>query len=87
MGSLRSPSIPPVVEACQIPDQGIEDERLIATEGAGNIVDSPKVGPVDGKSSASEDVIPEPAMRNAAGYENFHTGVGLARTQDSVKLG
>lgn len=54
-------------------------ERLIATTGAGNIVDSPKVGPVDGKSSASEDVIPEPAMRNSAGYENFHTGVSLSK--------
>lgn len=27
------------------------------------------------KTSASEDVIPEPAMRNSAGYDNFHTGV------------
>ncbi|KAG9677885.1 hypothetical protein KCV03_g2153, partial [Aureobasidium melanogenum] len=43
---------------------------------AGNIVDSPRVGPVDGKSSGSEDVIPEPAMRNSAGYDNFHTGRG-----------
>ncbi|KAH0198461.1 hypothetical protein KCU99_g7816, partial [Aureobasidium melanogenum] len=34
------------------------------------------VGPVDGKSSGSEDVIPEPAMRNSAGYDNFHTGRG-----------
>ncbi|KAI4730762.1 hypothetical protein E4T49_01252 [Aureobasidium sp. EXF-10728] len=43
---------------------------------AGNIVDSPKVRPVGDKSSASEDVIPEPAMRNSAGYDNFHTGRG-----------
>ncbi|KAI4795116.1 hypothetical protein E4T44_08127 [Aureobasidium sp. EXF-8845] len=43
--------------------------------GAGNIVDSPKVRPVGDNSSSSEDVIPEPAMRNAAGYDNFHTGI------------
>ncbi|KAI4744408.1 hypothetical protein E4T50_05269 [Aureobasidium sp. EXF-12298] len=56
--------------------QDTADEKLTATKGAGNIVDSPRVGPVDGKSSGSEDVIPEPAMRNSAGYDNFHTGRG-----------
>jgi len=46
-----------------------------SSKGAGNIVDSPRVGPVRDNGSNSEDVIPEPAMRNAAGYDNFHTGV------------
>jgi hypothetical protein len=48
--------------------------------GAGNIVDSPRVRPVGDNSSSSEDVIPEPAMRNAAGYDNFHTGVSVSQS-------
>ncbi|KAI5210704.1 hypothetical protein E4T39_00180 [Aureobasidium subglaciale] len=44
--------------------------------GAGNIVDSPRVRPVGDKTPVSEDIIPEPAMRNSAGHENFHTGRG-----------
>ncbi|KAK4978364.1 hypothetical protein LTR28_005980 [Elasticomyces elasticus] len=42
--------------------------------GAGNIIDSPRMKPSRGP--ASEDVIPEPALRSAEGYENFHTGRG-----------
>ncbi|KAI5241983.1 hypothetical protein E4T43_05013 [Aureobasidium subglaciale] len=44
--------------------------------GAGNIVDSPRVRPVGDKTPVSEDIIPEPAMRNSAGHDNFHTGRG-----------
>lgn len=58
--------------------------RLTHTQGAGNIVDSPKVGPVGG---TSEDVIPEPAMRNAAGYDNFHTGVSFIYTSSTNHFG
>jgi hypothetical protein len=57
------------------------------TLGAGNIVDSPRVGPVGGNGSTSEDVIPEPAMRNAAGYDNFHTGVSFVYTSSSNHFG
>ncbi|KAI4743997.1 hypothetical protein E4T50_05600 [Aureobasidium sp. EXF-12298] len=54
-----------------------ESSKPEYSSGAGNIVDSPRVGPVGGNGSASEDVIPEPAMRNAGGgYDNFHTGRG-----------
>ncbi|KAH0292411.1 hypothetical protein M436DRAFT_78888 [Aureobasidium namibiae CBS 147.97] len=53
-----------------------ESSKPEYSSGAGNIVDSPRVGPVRDNGSNSEDVIPEPAMRNAAGYDNFHTGRG-----------
>ncbi|THW05080.1 hypothetical protein D6C84_00299 [Aureobasidium pullulans] len=53
-----------------------ESSKPEYSSGAGNIVDSPRVKPVGDKTSASEDVIPEPAMRNSAGYDNFHTGRG-----------
>jgi hypothetical protein len=42
--------------------------------GAGNIVDSPRVGPVDGRRS-SQEIIPETNIIPAEGHENFHTGV------------
>ena len=61
--------------------------RLTILKGAGNIVDSPRVRPVGANGSNSEDVIPEPAMRNAAGYDNFHTGVRISRTSPINRFG
>lgn len=51
--------------------------------GAGNMVPSPRSGTPRGGTpragtpvQASEEVIPEAAMRTADGHENFHTGRG-----------
>lgn len=45
---------------------------ILQRGGAGNIVDSPKV-----RAVASEDMIPEPSVRNSGEYANFHTGVSI----------
>lgn len=45
---------------------------ILQRGGAGNIVDSPKV-----RAAASEDMIPEPSVRNSGEYANFHTGVSV----------
>jgi Protein of unknown function (DUF3602) len=45
--------------------------KITKRGGAGNIVDSPKVRPTDGRRG-SQDIIPEQNI--VEGHENFHTG-------------